>query len=62
MRKPRYRVLGWSWLGVVNFLIIQWFFVRLEGVSDSKESTEMELGIRGWIMPLTGWWNKYWQW
>jgi len=30
MKAPLIRIFGWSWLGVVNFLIVQWFFVRIE--------------------------------
>ena len=29
MRKPSRRFLGLTWLGWLNFLIVQWFFVRV---------------------------------
>lgn len=58
MKPPRIRILGWSWLGVLNFGVFQWFFVRLQGVVDT-ETNLMRLGWIGPIVPLTGWWTPY---
>jgi hypothetical protein len=56
MKAPRYRIKGWSWLGVLNFLLLQWLFVRLEGI---VEDGDMRLHFIGPIVPLTGWWSNY---
>lgn len=62
MKAPRVRILGWSWLGVVNFLIVQWFFVRIEADAETPivpgEST-MTLHWKPRVVPLTGWWSDY---
>jgi hypothetical protein len=60
--KPPRRYKGWSWVGVVNFLILQWFFVRLYGtvfIEDSGREV-MVLSTIGPVVPLTGWWNDFW--
>ncbi len=54
--KPR--INGCSLLGVLNIILLQWFFVRLEGVlyHDGRKTTYQIIGP---IVPLTGWWSKY---
>ena len=48
-----------SWLGWLNFIVLQWFFVRLARIVDveSKKTIGWKLDKR--IIPLTGWWNNY---
>jgi hypothetical protein len=46
-----------SWLGWLNYLVLQWFFVRLARVIDSGRTV-------GWkwlvgVVPLTGWWSDF---
>ncbi len=48
-----------SYLGWLNFLLLQWFFIRLARVFD--EQTKKPLGWT-WlvgVIPLTGWWSEY---
>lgn len=48
-----------SWLGWLNYLVLQWFFVRLAKMVD-EDSGEV-VGYR-WltgIVPLTGWGGPY---
>jgi hypothetical protein len=45
-------------LGALNFVVLQWFFVRLAVVRDAADQRV------GWIwhkriIPLTGWWSDY---
>ncbi len=47
-----------SWLGLLNKLLFQWFFVRLtrcqeRGVGETK--TYQWYSFQYWILPLTGW-------
>ena len=47
-----------SALGALNFLVLQWLFVRLqETVSDDGAHERWD--IIGLIVPLTGWWSRY---
>jgi hypothetical protein len=65
MKAPRYRIYGWSWLGVLNFVVLQWFFVRLEASIETPVipgKSEMTLGWITHIVPLTGWWGYYRYW
>lgn len=62
MKAPRIRVCGWSWLGLINFLFFQWFFVRLEGTVETPVvpgRSEMTLDFLTGVVPLTGWWQGY---
>lgn len=50
-----------SKLGALNFLVLQWFFVRLADVGDQRGDVwvhERWMILR-WIVPMTGWWTKY---
>lgn len=59
-----------SLLGLVNFFILQWFFIRLARITRT-EYAGSHLGDHyfrdvheGWkilhfIVPLTGWWSNY---
>ena len=65
-------------LGMLNFLVLQWFGVRLQAATDTDEwlrgprgrwwssdapsNGPVEWSLRRWILPLTGWWSSYWGW
>jgi len=46
-------------IGYLNFIIIQWFFVRIAKVYETKDSASFKFKIMKNIKPLTGWWNEY---
>lgn len=53
-----------TWVGWLNFLVLQWFFVRLARGSWTPPSYGDDYGHYqySWITrvwPLTGWWNNY---
>jgi hypothetical protein len=47
-----------TWLGRLNFFILQWFCIRLAKLVNKKGETERYEILKG-IVPLTGWWNDY---
>jgi len=47
-----------SWLGCLNFIVLQWFFVRLAKVVDDDGRTVRFTWLRK-VVPLTGWWSDY---
>lgn len=48
-----------SWLGLLNFLLLQWFFVRLARVVDKRTGRTAGWRVLRWPWPLTGWWSPY---
>lgn len=44
-----------SWLGLLNFCVLQWFFVRLAGVRGGPRRWVWMFGV----VPLTGWWSDF---
>lgn len=57
---------GQSSLGILNFLLLQWFGIRLA----RRRWREVTVGVSGvqhrqswfllrWVWPLTGWWSEY---
>jgi len=64
-----------SLLGLLNFVVLQWFCVRLEvsftgvcppGAKHRWWDREIAVGdpnvsfsLLRWIVPLTGWWSSY---
>lgn len=49
------------WLLWVNFLVVQWFFVRIAIVVHADGRVEWH-PLR-YVIPLTGWWSNYvWLW
>ncbi len=53
----------WHWYGFLNFVVLQWFFVRLARVMIKVEG-ERKWKPKGWIwlrgiVPLTGWWDDF---
>lgn len=59
LRYPTARVLGFSWVGWLNFLVLQWLCVRLQGEVDLDDGATKWAFI-GPVLPLTGWWSRYW--
>ena len=50
-----------TWLGYLNFIILQWFCIRL---ARTGKIIDGEFNQEGWkiikyVFPLTGWWNDY---
>lgn len=48
-----------SWLGYLNFLVLQWFFVRLARIQDVETGKTVGYKFLKRIVPLTGWWSEY---
>ncbi len=48
-----------SCLGLLNFIILQWFFIRLAIMTEMGTHRFVRFKIKKWIVPLTGWWNNY---
>jgi len=50
-----------SKLGTFNFLILQWFCVRLQETVNLVDGHEVheKWNVIGFIVPLTGWWGRY---
>lgn len=61
MKYPTKRFFGLSWVGWLNVLILQWFFVRLQGAFDEHEdgTTATYWALILPVIPLTGWWSNY---
>lgn len=51
----------YSWFGILNQLLLQWFFVRLQVAcdSDDPELNIIRLDLIAPVVPLTGWWSDY---
>lgn len=45
-------------LAAVNFLIFQWFFIRLGRIVEDN-GTHVGWTLFKWPVPLTGWWSPY---
>jgi|WetSurMetagenome_2_1015567.scaffolds.fasta_scaffold1166172_1 hypothetical protein len=52
-------ILGYSWIGLLNMILLQWSFWRLQLTIDKKTGIVTGIRMIGPIMPLTGWWSKY---
>lgn len=48
-----------SWLGVLNRIILQWFFIRLARIVDDVTGKTLGYKILKWVVPLTGWGSDY---
>jgi len=58
VKSPRRRFLGLSWLGWLNFLLLQWFFLRAFvqiAKTDPNEGSEVNAFGLLWAWPLTRW-------
>ena len=57
MKQPKPILLGYSWLGILNMSLLQWFFIRLQATADNGQI--VKFNVIGPIVPLTGWWSRY---
>ena len=53
---PPKKLFGKSVLGWSNILFFQWLFLRVWWNIDSNG---LNIGITGFVVPLTGWWSDY---
>lgn len=49
---------GITWLYILNFIVLQWFGVRLARCLDESGKQTGWLVLR-YVWPLTGWWSPY---
>ncbi len=61
MVKVRWYDYFTSWLFWVNFLFLQWFFIRLRETVEWTNGKEKHIAwdILRWVVPFTGWWTTY---
>jgi len=52
------KLFGYTWVGWLNIIVLQWLFVRLYYAESDSGSVE-NYGIIFPIVPLTGWWSDY---
>lgn len=52
------KLFGYSCIGWLNIIILQWFFVRLYYVENEQNNIK-NYGFIFPIVPLTGWWSDY---
>jgi len=50
-----------TWLGILNYYILQWFFIRLAKVVDTKTGKIEKWFILKWVFPFSGWNGKPWK-
>jgi hypothetical protein len=50
-------LLGYTWVGWLNILLLQWFGFRVFYVLEGGRATAY--GLTGPTLPLTGWWGRY---
>ena len=58
-------ILRKSWLGNVNYFILQWFFIRLAKKGHMNKDNVFVLdnfSILCFIVPMTGWDNNEFKW
>jgi hypothetical protein len=48
-----------TWLGLLNFLVLQWFFIRLGRIIDIDSGNTIGWTLIRWPLPLTGWWSDF---
>lgn len=53
------RLFGYTWLGWLNILLLQWFFVRLQATMDEHTLVIEKLEFIGPVVPCTGWFSNY---
>lgn len=51
-------LFGYSWVGWLNIIVLQWFFTRLYYSVNDQGGVEY-YGLYFPIVPLTGWWSDY---
>lgn len=58
MRYPERSFLGYTWVGWLNIVLLQWFWLRLQGSIDNDRPTQWQIITP--VAPLTGWRSNYW--
>jgi len=53
------KILGYSWIGWLNIILLQWLFIRLQVNIDNDTNEIVKFRIIGPIFPLTGWNSPY---
>lgn len=48
-----------TWLAALNFLVLQWFGLRLGRIVDIATQRTVGWRVLRWVWPLTGWWTPY---
>lgn len=62
MKKPKPLIGEYSWLGIVNICLLQWFCIRLQAALNFPTCEKItRFQITGPVLPLTGW-NTPYQW
>jgi hypothetical protein len=57
------RFLGYSWVGWLNMLVLQWWLICLQVALCAKTGKSVRWKLIGPLVPLTGWWSPYvWLW
>jgi hypothetical protein len=56
-KEPRQRkaFLGYTWVGWLNIILLQWFFIRLAELQYTETGQHISWHIAYGIVPLTGW-------
>lgn len=62
MKMPTKKVLGHSWLGALNYFILQWFFVRLACTVKHGQDEIIAWQILVPVLPLSGWSGHFTVW
>lgn len=55
--KPR--SWGYSFMVILNMLLLQWFCVRMYAVLSLTGCGCFKIGVIGFVVPMTGWWSNY---
>ena len=58
MKYPNRKFLGFTWVGWLNRLVVQWFWCRLQGEVEDDGTTKWQVITP--VAPLTGWRTSYW--
>lgn len=54
------KFLGYTWVGWLNIMVLQWFFIRLQYSIDYEgDPTPKNFMLLRGIVPLTGWLTNY---
>lgn len=51
-----------SWLGNLNYYVLQWFFIRLAKEVDEKTDETIRWTILWGVVPLSGWDSRPYKW
>ena len=59
MKQPQPIAWGYSWLGLLNMILLQWTLWRLQLTIDKQTGVVSRWAMVGPILPLSGWWSGY---